>query len=591
MKFAASQWLWLLLMIPIGYLIAFLSDRARQQRLSSFIHRSLWSALIPELDLGARLRKARFWWGAALFAVIALARPQWGIHQEVTHVAGLDILVVLDISNSMDVEDVLPSRLNKAKHLVHKFVDGLHGDRMGVVPFAATSYVACPLTTDLEYALETIDVLTPRAIVNQGTDIGRGLEIALGSLSRGAEEGAPVGSEKVASQAILLISDGEDHEEQAIELAKKARSAGINLFVIGVGTEKGGPIPIRDSTGNLHGYKRDPNGQGVVSTFKPSALMEIASAGGGRYWNASLSESEVDEIHRELGGLNRTDYAERRQITHEERYQWPLAIALLFFLLELTLPLRKTSLSISRTSVGMVAVLFLGTQMGCIGSADHYQENEKGIQAFNEGRLDEAKQHFSSVQAKNPSAPELFYNQALVQEKEGDVDGAIRSFSEAAKGVKKDQPSELDGRAFFNLGATYAKKGDLPNAVQSYLGAIEAAQRNHDTALEQDTRKNLELLVTQLEQQQKEEQQQQQEEKDGENEEKEKKEDNGQKKKKSGPTKNYKDLSRQPRKFQSQKLTNDAAERVMAELKSRERDLQGRSRKQGPKPEGNSRDW
>lgn len=590
MKFAAAGWLWFLLLIPVGYFIAFLSDRARQQRLASLIDRSLWSAMIPELDLSSRLRKARFWWGAALFGVIALARPQWGIHEEVTHVAGLDIMVVLDISNSMDVEDILPSRLNKAKHLVHRFVDGLHGDRVGVVPFAGTSYVACPLTTDLEYALETIDVLTPQAIVNQGTDIGKGLEVALGSLSRGAEEGAAVGSEKVVSQAILLISDGEDHEEQAIELAKKVRSAGINLFIIGVGTEKGGPIPIRDSSGNLHGYKRDPNNQGVVSTFKPNELMEMASVGGGRYWNASLSESEVDEIHRELGGLNRTDYAERRQITHEERYQWPLAIALVFFLLELALPLRKMNLRINRASVGMVAVLVLASQIGCIGSADHYQENEKGIEAYNAGRMDEAKQHFSSVQAKNPSAPELFYNQGLVQEKEGDVDGAIRSFSEAAKGIKKDQPVELDGRAFFNLGATYAKKGDLPNAVRSYLGAIEAAQRNHDTALEQDTRKNLELLVTQLQQQQKEQQQEQekQEEKDGENEEKDQ---NGQKKKQSGQTKKYKDLSRQPRKFQSQKLTNDAAERVMAELKSRERDLQGRSRKQGPKAEGNRRDW
>ena len=124
-------------------------------------------------------------------------------------------------------------------------------------------------------------------------------------------EGPAGGTEKTAqpSHAILLISDGEDHEDQAVEAAKKIREAGIKLFVLGVGTQKGGPIPVRDDNGNLLTYKKDPRGQPIVSSFQPDALIELAGAGGGRYWNVTNDEVEVDELLRDLGALNRTDFA------------------------------------------------------------------------------------------------------------------------------------------------------------------------------------------------------------------------------------------------------------------------------------------
>src|SRR6185437_11532870 len=207
MIFAHPQWLWALLVLPLFYLIMIWNRAQRRRRLASFADPALWPRLLPELDWGAPLRKGLIWILAFGFGIVALANPEWGRHEQVVHLNGLDIMVVLDVSNSMYVEDVVPSRLESAKHFVTDFLERLEGDRVGIVAFAASSYVASPLTTDLDYIRENLAILSPKMVHNQGTDIGLGLETAGRALARGAEEsGTAPNQQALKSKAVVLIS-------------------------------------------------------------------------------------------------------------------------------------------------------------------------------------------------------------------------------------------------------------------------------------------------------------------------------------------------------------------------------------------------
>ncbi|MCM2321627.1 MAG: VWA domain-containing protein [Oligoflexia bacterium] len=595
MRFLVAHWLWGLAVLPFLYLLASWEEARRRRQLSSFIDPILWKQVLPEHDPGARMRKARIWLLAVAFALLALARPQWGKHEETLQVSGLDIMLVLDVSNSMEVEDVPPSRLKKAKHLIRTLVDKLKGDRVGVVAFAGSSYVASPLTTDTEYAVEAVDLLVPRMVLNQGTDIGLGLETARKSLERGAEEPANTrenGNRKVDSQAVILISDGEDHEEAALQAADEFRKAGIKLYVLGVGTEKGGPVPLRDETGALQGFKRDLRGQPVVSSFKPEALLGIAAAGGGKYWNVTANETEVDELLADMGALSRTDYAEKRIVVYQDRYQYPLAVAVLLLVLELSLALKRP---VARAAGSVVlAVIAGGGLQGCLPSLQDYTENEKGVQAFQEGKIDEAKRRFGEAQARNPESPELRFNQGAVQAQEGDAESAIQSYSGTAREALRKGDAALAGKGLFNLGALLSKKGDLKGAVEAYLGAIEAARRSKDPTLEQEARKNIELLLQQQQQQKQQQKQQQQQQQQQEQKKKEEQEQQQQQQKQEQQDKKDQEKyeKTQKQKFRSAKLSDEDAERVMAELKNRERQLQQRLKKQNGRPQSSAqKDW
>jgi Ca-activated chloride channel family protein len=621
MRFVAPGWLWLMLVLPVAYWLLFRDEKRRQEQFARFAGRDLWRALVPELDPGARLRKATVWLAVVALVLVSLARPQWGSREETVKTTGLDIMIALDVSASMETEDVVPSRLKKARHLAKSMIDQLKGDRVGVVAFAGSSFVACPLTTDTDYVLETLQILGPRSIATQGTDVGIGLETARKSLDRGAEEVSVSGSggpgsvgdaaaeAPQASRVIVLISDGEDHEEGALIAAQALREAGIKLYVIGLGTEKGAPVPIRDDMGNLVGNKRTRNGEVVMSRFHPDALMKVAHQAGGRYWNATPGEQEVTELLKDVGALDRTEYAERKYLVFEERFQFPLALAVLLALVEISLPVRR----IRRVAAAILALAWLiqpGTEaradsfMGRQPPLGAYLDNEKGVKAYRDGKLEEAEQRFGNAQAAVPNLPELQYNQGLIQMQKGEIDDAVRDFADSAQGAARLGDSKLESHSLFNLGGALAQKKDIPGAVQSYLGAIASAQRAQDSALEADARRNLQLLIAERQRQKQQEKQDQKDKKDkegkeGEQDPREKEGDGKQDKNKDKESqaksqpKRYEDPSKSRKQFKSVKLSKEDAERVMAELSNRERELQSKLKKQKAvsQPQSNEKDW
>jgi Ca-activated chloride channel family protein len=433
----------------------------------------------------------------------------------------------------------------------------------------------------------------PKLIKNQGTDISLGLETAFRATERGAEERDVPQGESSATRVMILISDGEDHEEQASSVAAKIKQSGARLYVLGIGTEKGGPIPLKDDLGNRQGFKRERSGEPIVSSFHPDDLMKIAGAANGRYLSVTADEAEVDELLQDMGALNRADYAEKKYVVYEERYQIPLIIAILLFLIEVSIPVRRI--------IGTIAILMtlpqyahaldlskIGTPLGA------YLENEKGIQALQEGKASDAQKNFGAAQARAPSLPELEFNQGVSQYVQGDWDEAIQSFTNSAIIARDKNKSELQGKSLYNLGNALTKKGKLEEAVRAYADAIEVEHKLKNAALESSARKNLELVEKKIKEKKQEEQQKQeqsqkkpdqngkeqgskegdqekaQQSKEGQMQEQEK--GTEQESKNAKAAGNYKNPQKQ--KFQSKTMSQDDAERVMSELANKERQLQ-----------------
>jgi Ca-activated chloride channel family protein len=229
MRFLVPSWLWGLLAVPVLYGLLYWDENRRQVQFAKFADRKLWKLLSPELNFGLRRRKALYWVASLGFIILALARPQWGSHQEIVQVSGLDVMLVLDLSNSMSVEDVVPSRLQKAKHLIRTLLGRMEGDRVGLVGFAASTWVVSPLTSDLSYIWDRIETLTPKSVESQGTDMGLALETAQRAMERGAQEGVGEAKQGGASHVVILISDGEDHENDALTQAAQLKERGIKF--------------------------------------------------------------------------------------------------------------------------------------------------------------------------------------------------------------------------------------------------------------------------------------------------------------------------------------------------------------------------
>lgn len=569
-KFLNPQWLFCLVFLPFVYGFCFWLQKKRRNHLTLFALSSIWEKIIPELDFQARLRKLVLFLISFCFLLLALARPQFGFKEELLKISGLDILIALDISNSMETEDVSPSRLKKAKHLIRNLLGELSGNRIGLVAFAGSSYVACPLTTDVDYLSDTLNILNPRVIQNQGTNLVSGLETAILALERGKEGGAQ--SSQISSQVLILITDGEDYEE-GTEVFKKIKENKIQFYVLGVGTEKGGPVPIRDENGIIQGYKKTMAGEPAISRFSAVELGQKTELAGGKFWPVSTDEKEVTEIlheiAKEIGTFKHSDFYERRFLVYQEFFQFPLLIGLVLLFLEISTPIRK-----------LLLIFF------CIASFHHkanatsfnsYFDNKKGIEAYSSGDFEEAQRRFNSAQAREPDLLELQFNQGVIHLKRGDADLAISALQKVMKGAQEKKDALLYGSAAFNLGNAYAKKDDINNAVSAYMDAIKTAITTNNKKLESDARKNLQLLLNQTKDQKNNENQNE----DSKKEQEKKKEKNGNERDSEEKEQNssiedkgkQQDKKRQ-KEFHSEKLKPEDAEQVITDLMDKERQLQ-----------------
>lgn len=326
-RFAHTDYLWALLVVVPLVFLAFWNLYQRSLRLKELGDPELVNRLVGGFSEKGRTWKTILVMSALVFVIFSIANPQIGSKYEEVKREGVELMICLDVSNSMLAEDIQPNRLERSKQAISKLVDELGSDKIGLVVFAGQAYTQLPLTTDYAAAKLFLSTVNTEVVPVQGTAIGAAIELAANSF----------GKNESNNRAIVVISDGENHEDDALEQAKLAAEKGIKVHTIGMGSPQGAPIPMLEK-GRITGYRTDENGQTVLSKMNETMLSEVASAGSGSYTRATNSDVGLGELLSRISKMEKKEFGKKMFTDFEDRFQYFLAIAVLFLLLDLFVP-------------------------------------------------------------------------------------------------------------------------------------------------------------------------------------------------------------------------------------------------------------
>jgi len=262
--------------------------------------------------------------------LLALANPQVGSKIEKAQRKGVDLIIALDVSNSMLAQDIQPSRIERARQAISRLIDELENDRIGLIVFAGKAYTQLPITTDYSAAKMMLSTVRPDMVPVQGTAIGQAIDMAMASFK-----------DDKSSKAIIIITDGENHDEDAIEKAEEAAKAGIKVFTVGMGLAEGAPIPVYKD-GKMNGFKKDRDGQTVITRLDETMLVKIADAGGGIYVRASNTQAGVRKVYDEIGKMEKTTFETMNFSDYEDRFQYFAGLAILLLAFDFVLNERRS---------------------------------------------------------------------------------------------------------------------------------------------------------------------------------------------------------------------------------------------------------
>lgn len=323
-RFANPQYIWLTALLPLFVALFLYVSYRRKRRLARFGNPTTLEQLMPETSTGLIVLKFILFCGAWTLLAFVAARPQLGSRLREQKARGIEMMLAVDVSNSMLAEDFEPNRLERTKYAIDKLFDGLHQDRVGLVVFAGEPKVQLPITSDYRMAKAFARRIDPALVPVQGTAIGKALEQALLAFSGDTEQ--------PHSRVIVLITDGEDHESGALEVAERARELGIRIYTIGIGTPEGAPIRIDGE------FIRDEKGDMVVSKLDEAMLSQIAEMTGGAYVRSSKQSIGLDEIVKSIDEMEQTELSTVRFEEFNEQYQYLLLAAIVLLLSEILLP-------------------------------------------------------------------------------------------------------------------------------------------------------------------------------------------------------------------------------------------------------------
>jgi Ca-activated chloride channel family protein len=331
-RFAHPEYLYgLLVLLPLAALFA-VAARKRAAALARFGDPALLSGLVSPAGKYRRAVKFALLALAVGFLVLGLANPQIGTRMEEVRREGVDAMILLDVSNSMLAEDIAPNRLDHARQNIARMLEKLENDRVGLIVFAGQSFLQLPLTTDYSAVRLVLNTIGTDIVPVQGTAIGSAVGLAMESFIAGERK----------HKVIILVTDGENHEDDALGAVKKAREEGVVLHAIGMGSEEGAPLPVHEN-GAVAGFRRDTQGAVVLSRLNEGMLRELAAAGGGVYVRATNRQDEFDEIFRQISTMEKKEFGARVFTDFEDRFQIFLGVALLLLLAELLIPERAGS--------------------------------------------------------------------------------------------------------------------------------------------------------------------------------------------------------------------------------------------------------
>ena len=321
----------LLIIIPAMIVVFLLVLWWKKRTQKKFADLNLLQNLAPNSSTFKSVLKLVFLLLGITFLVIALVNPKMGTKLQTVKREGVDIVFALDVSKSMLAEDIAPNRLEKAKQIISKTIDKLGSDRVGIIIYAGNAYPLLPITTDHAAANMFLQNANPDMVSSQGTDINGALELAKTYYN----------NDEQTNRFLIIISDGEDHQEETKQVAQTLTEEGVKIYTIGVGTENGGPIPMRVN-GSMIGYKKDNKGETVITKRMPDVLQGIADAANGTYIDGNITEKPVTVIADIIANAEKSEFETKQFSDYKDQFQWFVAIGLLFLVIDILLFDKKT---------------------------------------------------------------------------------------------------------------------------------------------------------------------------------------------------------------------------------------------------------
>lgn len=330
-RFANPDFLYLLLILPLLVALFLYSNYRRRQKIQKYGDPTMLEALMP--NVSKHRPDLKFWltFSALALIILMLARPQFGSKMETVKRSGVEAVIALDISNSMLAEDVIPNRLEKSKKLISRLVDTFNNDKVGMIVFAGEAFTQLPITSDYISAKMFLESIDPSLITTQGTDIGAAIRLAMKSFT--PNEGV--------GRAIIVITDGENHEGGALEAAKEATEKGMQVFIVGVGSPEGTPIPTERGSNN---FRKDKDGNVIVTRLNEQMCQEIAKAGNGLYIRVDNSNAAEKILNNEIAKLAKTDVESQVFTEFDEQFQALAWLILIILIIEMLILERKNPL-------------------------------------------------------------------------------------------------------------------------------------------------------------------------------------------------------------------------------------------------------
>ena len=555
--FQHIEYLLALIAVPFMMALYFFVLKGKQNTIKKIGDPALVNQLIKDYSAKKFSIKFLFMLLAFVIGVIALANPRKPQGTSMVNRSGIDVMFALDVSKSMLANDIQPSRLERAKQLITKMIDKLPNDRIGIVVFAGRAYLQMPLTTDHSAAKMYLSSATTDVVPTQGTVIGDALKMCFAAFN----------TQEKKYKAVVLLSDGEDHDEAAIKITKELADEGVMINTIGIGSPQGTTIidPITNET------KKDAAGNAVITRLNEEELKNIAVKGNGLYQLFSNTDEVVDNMKTQLEGIGQRSITENSLVNYKNYFPWLLALMLLMLLVEFFIsevkPLGKTTKKIIVKQV--VVVIFLSFLQFGLFAQNTNTLIKNGNDAYNKKEYDVAAENYKKVAEKDPDNTKALYNLGNALYKKGTGEEALPFYDAAIKNSKLNIDKE---EAWYNKGVVYQNTKKLPDCINAYKNALRLNPKD------EDARFNLQKAILQ-------QQQQQQKEKQDNKDKKKPKDDQKQQQKEN------KEKNEQP-KPQPSKMTQKEADEKLKALLQQEKKLQNKLRKvDAASPNRPEKDW
>ena len=570
-RFANIELLWLLLTIPVFVAAFIVYTRRKRRQLQEFGDAELMEQLMPNASRTRPAVKFSILMVALALLIIAAARPQFGQSERTEKRQGIEAIVALDISNSMLAEDVAPNRLDRAKQMLSKLMDNMVNDKVGLVVFAGDAFVQLPITCDYVSAKMFLNSIKPELIKTQGTAIGQALATSIRCF----------GEQSDASRAIILITDGENHEDDAVAVARRAKEEGIQVLVVGIGKPEGSPIPM-PGTNN---FRKDREGNVVVSRLNEEMCREIAQAGGGIYVRCDNTNTATKAIQKELDKLATQEIETQVYTDYNEQFQSFALIALLLLVIDFFIFNRKNKSLMKLDIFGETSRRHVVTTMLILVSLSTFAQREaadvrRGNREYKKQNFTEAEVDYRRGLETNKNSYEAHYNLGDALYRQDKYADAQAEFETAAKMLDRKTDKTRFAKAMHNIGNCNFAQQQYDKAVAAYQESLRANPKDDDT------RYNLVKAMEMLQQQQ--QQQQNQQNQDQQNQDQQQQEQQQQQQEQQDQDQQQQEQQQQEQQDQMDKET---AEQILQALEQDEQDTQDKMQRQQGKKRRVEKEW